>query len=172
MQNTDKNKDKNQNTKKTSLFKSISDRLRDKDEFEVRSRLRFCVDFALCATISFLLGGAELPFSTYPLCIVLLCSSRKRLLPALLGLFVLAITGGLPDVFIFGAIATPMIRILLTYMPAVWSETRELPISHVTAVTKYDPTLPDKADPRVASNSADQVFGAALLLNEKLSLRA
>lgn len=172
MQNTDKNKDKSSRKARSSLFKTISDKLREKDEIEVRARLRICVDFALCAAIAFMLGKAELFFSTYPLCIVLLCSSRKRLFPVLVGLLILALTGGMPDVFIFGAITTPLIRILLTYMPSVLSETRELPISHVTALVKYAPDLPEKVDPDTETTRAHHASGAAILFNEKLSLRA
>lgn len=172
MQNIDKNKYKNKNQTKKLSFKSIADKLRDKDEVEVRARLRFCVDFVLTATTAFLIGGAELLFSTYPLCIVLLCSTRRRLLPVFTGLFVLCLTGGLPDVFIFATIATPLIRVLLTYMPIVLAEAKELPISTETSLIKYAPNLPEKSDPVNQLNSKVQISGSALLFNEKLSLRA
>ncbi|MBR3879178.1 MAG: SpoIIE family protein phosphatase [Clostridia bacterium] len=172
MQNTDKNKDKNTNQTKKLSVRSIAEKLRDKDEVEVRARLRFCVDFALSATIAFLIGGARLLFSTYPLCIVLLCSSRKRLLPIFTGLFILCLCGGLPDVFIFASIATPLIRVLLTYMPIVLSEAKETPVSDETAMIKYAPDLPEKSELYGRSDKGRQASGSELLFNEKLYLRA
>ncbi len=173
MQNTDKNTDKDKNQAKKFNFKSIADKLRDKDEVEVRSRLRFCVDFALSAAISFMLGGAKLLFSTYPLCISLLCSSKRRLLPVFLGLFILTLTGALPDIYIFAAIATPLIRILLTYIPSVLSEMKDIPATAETALIKYAPNLPEKIGADGNRSETDgQALGTALLFNEKLSLRA
>lgn len=171
MQNTDKNTDKNQADKKRPLFKSIADRLRDRDEVEVRARLRLCVDFAMYAAIAFMLGGARLLFSTYPLCIVLLCSSRKRMLPSLVGLTILALTGALPQPFIFAAIATPLLRILLTYIPVALADVKELPVSHETALIKYAPSLPDKPNIHNTDSGEGHILRAALF-DEKISMRA
>lgn len=171
MQNTDKNTDKNKVDKKRPLFRSIADKLRDKDEVEVRARLRFCVEFALCATISFLLGGAKLLFSTYPLCIVLLCSSRRKMLPISVGLVILALTGGLPQSFIFAAVATPLLRILLTYIPMALADSASISVSNETAIIKYAPDLPERAMP--AEDTGDSTANATpRLFDEKLSMRA
>ena len=171
MQNADRKNDKNTKTAKTVSFKSIAEKLRNKDEIEVRERLRFCTDLALTAAISFLLGRAELLFSTYPLVIALLCSSRRKLLPISLGLVILALTGALPVTFIFAAIATPLLRILLTCMPAALSEQPETQKSKETALIKYSPDLPEKAD---LNGSIPKNAHASVLVGifkEKLSLR-
>ncbi len=171
MQNTDKNTDKNKTWAKKLSFKTLTEKLRDKDEFEVRARLRFCVDLALCAAIAFMLGGARLLFSTYPLCIVLLCSSRRRMLPISAGLLILFLTGGLPLPFIFAAIATPLIRILLTYAPHALAEGNGRAVSAEIALIKYAPDLPERASP-ADKTSHDGQAAASLLFNEKLSMRA
>ena len=77
MQNTEKNTDKYKKDTKRISLKTIGEKLREKDEAEVRSRLRFCVEFALTVAAAYMLGGARLLFSTYPLCLALLCSHRK-----------------------------------------------------------------------------------------------
>jgi stage II sporulation protein E len=172
MQNTDKNTGKDRIFGKGFSFKSIADRLKDKDEVEVRARLKFCVDFALTAAIAYMLGGAKLLFATYPLCIVLLCSSKKRMLPVALGLLISAVMGNLPDIYIFASVATPLIRILITFMPSVMSEMRDLPSPSHSALIKYAPDLPVSADTysRSVPSSRDAVF--SMLFDEKISLRA
>lgn len=171
MQNADRKNDKNNKTNKNLSFKSIAEKLRNKDEIEVRERLRFCVDFALTAAISFMLGGARLFFSTYPLVIVLLCSSRRRLLPISLGLVILALTRALPVTFIFAAIATPLLRILLTCMPTALADSRETVRSGETALINYAPNLPEKADPTIEAHPDSQASALRGVFNEKLSLR-
>ena len=172
MQNTDKNTDKNKVRRKRLSFKSITDKLRDKDEVEVRARLRFCVGFALSAAIAFMLGGAKLLFATYPLCIVLLCSSRRKMLPISAGLIILSLTGALPQPFIFAAIATPLLRILLTYIPAAIADTGDMPTSNQTALIKYAPDLPDMTVADDGSGADEQAGATLRLFEERLSMRA
>ena len=93
MQNKATNSREKKNTIKDSGFTKFYEKLKSKDEIEVRSRIRALAGFALVAISAYLVGGAELPFSTYPLCLALLCSSRKRLIPIALATLVLALTG-------------------------------------------------------------------------------
>ncbi len=173
MQNTDKNTDKDKIQAKKLSFKSIADRLRDKDEIEVRSRLRSFVDFALSAAIAFMLGRVELLFSTLPLAVVLLCSSRKRLLPISLGLILVALSGSLPDIYIFSSIATPLIRILITYLPSVLSEMMPSAPASDAALIKFSPYLPEHPERLGETFKASGSARAhASIFDEGLSLRA
>ena len=100
MQNNEKNTEKENNLKNTAFFKRLTERLRQKDEIEVRARLSSLFDFFLTAFASYLLGGAKLFFGIYPFCITLLCSDRRRLLAAALGLLLLAITSEISLLFL------------------------------------------------------------------------
>ena len=102
MKNSEKQTEK---AKKPDFFKKATSKLKEKDEIEVKSRLSAVVDFLLTATVAYLAGGAQLFFSTFPICIALLCSSKKRLLPIGLGLSLLAVTKGLPSAYLFSCIA-------------------------------------------------------------------
>ncbi len=144
MQNTEKNTDKDKLSKGKFSFKTLTDKLKEKDEAEVRSRLRFCVDFALTATAAFMLGSAELPFSTYPLALSLLCSHKSKLPPISLGLLLLIITGGLPEIYIFTCIACPLIRILFACIPSVFAELGEGTKEPNKELINYKPELPEK----------------------------
>lgn len=144
MQNRDKTKMNENNVKKNSFFRSLSDKLRQKDEIEVRARLSSLFDFALTAAISYILGGAKLFFGVYPFCVILLCSSRRRLLSVSLSLSLLAIMGDLPDVYVFGSLAVPLIRILSSFLPALFAELKENTPRPTTssALISYVPLTP------------------------------
>lgn len=122
MQNTD-NKGKNEkNTEKKISFKRITERLKDSDERQVRSRLKSTVEFLLNALISYMLMGAALFFGTHPIAIALACTRRKHLLAVATGAFFAAILGSVPIVYLLLFPATLMIRILVTYLPPVFKE--------------------------------------------------
>ncbi len=172
MQNTNEKRKRYENKDKKLTFKYIGERLRDRDEFEVRARLRSFVDLALTVAVGYMLGGAELPFSTFPICISLLCSSRKRLLPISLGLLILALCGALPEIYIFTCIATPLLRVLLTFMPIVLAEIKESRGETERSLIKYNPKLPEKKEIHGSDTEEGELrAGMSLLFEEKLSLR-
>ena len=131
MKNSEKT---NKNGNKGSIIKDFFSKLREKDEIEVRRRVSFVVEFLLAAAIAYLTGGAKLFFGTYPVCIALLCSDRRRLLPISLGLIILAATDALPDVYIFACIAVPLVRILAAFLPAMLEEMQRTPIEQNSLV--------------------------------------
>ena len=138
MKNSEKT---NRNGKKGSFFKNLSDRLREKDEIEVRARISALVDFALCTAIAYMIGGAQLFFNTYPICIALLCSSRARLLPVSLGLVILIASKSLPDVYVFACIAVPLVRLLTIFVPVMFDEMKKSPTPS-SALVEYTENLP------------------------------
>lgn len=142
----------NKKEKTGTALTGLIQKLREKDEIEVKARLSALVDFALTAAIAYMIGGARLFFDTYPICIALLCSARKRLLPISLGLIILAATQGLPDVYVFASVAVPLVRVLTTFVPLMLDEMkREQPAT--TAITAYSPHLPQSLTaPKDASN--------------------
>ena len=125
-------------------MKILSERLRQKDEIEVRARLSALFDFALTAAISYVLGGAKLFFGVFPFCIILLCSSRRRLLAVSLSLIILAIKGGLPDIYVFASLSVPLIRILSSFLPALFAEMKNDASASTTssALISYVPLTP------------------------------
>ncbi len=140
MKNSEKQTEK---TNKTDFFKKATAKLKEKDEIEVKARLSALVDFFLTSAIAYIAGGAQLFFNTFPICIALLCSSKKRLFPVAAGLSLLAITKGLPNAYLFSCIAVPLVRILTLYVPIMLEEapTRQ---SSSTALTAYTPKAPQK----------------------------
>lgn len=145
MQNVSNEKEKKSKIKNAG-FSIFLEKLKSKDEVEVRSRIRAFAGFALMAIAAYLVGGAELPFSTYPLCLALLCSSRKRMIPISLAILALALTGGIPTVYIFACLSIPLIRLLVIFVPRVFSELSETSDKRkkVRAIIPYAPNLPDK----------------------------
>ncbi len=170
MQNTEKTTDKDKISGKKLSFRSITEKLKDRDEVEVRSRLKFCVDFALTVALSYMLGGARLLFSTYPLCIALLCSHKKKMLPISLGLLICAINGNLPDISIFICIAVPLIRTLTACLPSVFSEMGDTQKSSVSSLIEYAPELPQKFSAK-QEGFKDTHPHSISLFEEKMSLR-
>ena len=172
MQNTEKNTDKYKKETKRISLKSIGEKLREKDEVEVRSRLRFCVEFALTVATAYMLGGAKLLFSTYPLCLALLCSHRKKLLPISLGLIISAIAGLLPDIYIFACVAVPLVRLLMACMPSVFSEMSDVKKSTATGIIRFNPKLPEKQSVgKTAKKQAGAPFSSLQIFEERLSMR-
>ena len=142
MKNSEKS---NKNGDKGSIIKDFFSKLREKDEIEVRRRVSFAVEFLLAAAIAYITGGAKLFFGTYPICIALLCSDRRRLLPISLGLILLAATDALPDVYLFACIAVPLVRILAAFLPAMLEEMQKSPAEQSSLVA-YTPSLPQRSD--------------------------
>ena len=166
MKNSEK---QNEKEKKPTFFKNILQKLREKDEIEVRARLSALVELLLTAAIAYLAGGARLFFGTYPVCIALLCSDRRRLLPISIGLGLLAITGRLPEVYIFTSVAVPLVRILVTYVPIMLEDSkREGQAS--TALIAYNPHLPE-ASGRTGGQGAAVKHGSQSNTKKKESVK-
>ena len=147
MQNKATNFKEKKNKIKDSGFSRFYEKLKSKDEVEVRSRIRALASFTLIAISAYLVGGAELPFSTYPLCIALLCSSRKRMVPISLAVLLLALTGGIPTIYIFACLAVPLIRLLVIFVPKAMTEMNSQTATSrkCRALIPYAPNLPEKS---------------------------
>ncbi len=104
------------------FFAKISDKLQKKDEWEVRDRISRAVGFITAAVITYFLGGVELFFGTYPVCIALACSDRNMLAPIAVGAAALIVTGGLPPIYAFACVSVILIRALAALMPYVMNE--------------------------------------------------
>lgn len=99
----------------------MREKLRNKDELEVRRRLGKTVDFLLTATTVYITSASGLFFGTYPISIALACSSRQRMLAVLAGLTVSALAL-LPSFYIYTCIAVLLIRMLAVFVPAIIAE--------------------------------------------------
>lgn len=148
MQNKATNSREKKKTIKDSGFSKFYEKLKSKDEMEVRSRIRALAGFALIAISAYLVGGAELPFSTFPLCLALLCSSRKHLPPISLAILALALTGRIPPIYIFACLSVPLIRLLVIFVPRALSEMSNTPNKNKNnlSLIPYAPNLPEKAN--------------------------
>lgn len=103
------------------LSERVRSRLAQKSEREVRERLRAFVVFLLTAAATWLLSRAELFFGVYPLSIALCCSSRKYL-PAVFTGILFSSFGGLPIIYAYTCLAVILMRILVTLVPMIFSE--------------------------------------------------
>lgn len=124
MQNTQNNQ-QNEKNKKDNFFSSLSSKLKNRDEWEVRDRVAKTVGFITAAVITYLLGGLELFFGTYPLCIALACSDRRMLAPIAVGSVALIIGGKLPALYVFACVSVILIRALTALLPFALNEVSE-----------------------------------------------
>jgi stage II sporulation protein E len=122
MQNGENVKNKEIKDGNRSFFARMLDGLKEKDEREVRARLRALVRFAFSVTAAYFVGAAELFFGAYPLCLALGFSSRRDLAPVTLGILILFFTGGLPPIYAFAYVAAILIRMLAALLPSALSE--------------------------------------------------
>ena len=102
---------------------AIKSKLAEKDEREVRRRLSAFTELLLMVAATYLAGGAELFFGTFPIVIALVCSTKKKLAAVSLGLLLLIISGGLPYTYAYACIATLLIRVLAVVIPAIFAHT-------------------------------------------------
>lgn len=128
------------------LAEHIKERLAEKGEREVRERLRRTVGFAIIAAAVYLLCGAELFFGTFPLCLGLICSSRRHL-PAVAAGIVLAVFGGLPATYVYTCLALLLTRVLYVFVPAVFAELSGIDKEESRELIKYKSDAVDKAAP-------------------------
>lgn len=131
-----KNREKTaKNGETVSSFKEkIKDKLKEKDEREVRARLSRSVELALVVAAAYLIGGAKLFFATYPISIALACSSRRRLFGVALGLSLCAITT-LHPYYTLACISVILLRALTAFSGAIIGRVSE---SDGSALIKYN----------------------------------
>ena len=98
----------------------ISERLKQKNEREVRARLAAFVGFAVWVLAAYLLSTARLFFGTYPFPAVLMFADRKRLPPLSVGVIAALVFGGLPILYGYMCLAVLMIRVLSVLFPAIF----------------------------------------------------
>ena len=112
MQNTEKKRKIEAEDQNEGIFKKLSGLLEKKDEHEVRERLRGTVRFFLLLSLSYLLAGVELPLGIFPFAIVLACSHKSSLFPALLGGWIYALSGKVPAVYFLAAAVVLVVRLI------------------------------------------------------------
>lgn len=149
MQNAEKNHTMESGGENKNFLKRISDKLADKDEEKVRVRLKYTVNFFLTLAAAYLLGGAELFFGTFPLCVALVCSDRRKLLPISAGILVLFISKGVPTVTFLSCGAVILIRILVTLVRRL-----VLAESKGRAIVEYGAEIPDEGESRKEEQTA------------------
>lgn len=152
MQNIEELKKKeNEKTKESKsdrggFFKCMTERLKQKDERQVRQRLARVVKFCLSASVAYLAGGAELFFGTFPISLALACSSRGGLIPAGLGLLVAVIGGFLPPLYGYCCVVVLLVRMLSTLLPAVYHTLGQQRAREGQELIKYAPHAIERSD--------------------------
>lgn len=130
MQNSEKVNNREEKERSDSrFFKKIVERLKSKDEIQVKERLKRTAFFALVAAIGYLIGGVELFFGTFPIFIALAVTDRDKLFGICSGLFILALSKDVPIIYVFVFISILLVRILIYLLPKVFEkdeESREL----------------------------------------------
>lgn len=119
MQRNEKERSTGADGEKKRFFERVKGLLAEKDESEVRTRLKNTVSFLLVAAATYLLGSVELFFGTFPLCVALAASERRRLLPIGAGYLLLLISGKVSVIYILVAVAILLMRVLVFLMPRV-----------------------------------------------------
>jgi len=137
---------------KHSFFSKITARLSHKDEWEVRDRISKTVGFVTAAVITYALGGVQLFFNTYPVCIALACSDRRMLAPIAAGAVALIVSGGLPPLYTFACVSVILIRALAAILPFVTSE---------LGAKKEEPPLPTPLKVNEVSHKKSSFFAAS-----------
>ena len=144
MQNGEKKKNEENETKKGGLVGSLSERVRErlksKDEREVRRRLAVSVELALTATATYLISGARLLFATYPISIAMACSSKRRLWGVVIGLVISAVTT-LHPYYATACISVVLLRVLTVLFGALMNKVNE---ESGNAVIKYSVSAIEK----------------------------
>lgn len=163
-----KNEDKGQGK---AVFKQFGERLkeklREKDEKEVRGRLRYFVDFALCSAIAFVLCRSRLFFGTFPVSIALAATSRDRLLAVALGITAAGIDA-LPAYYVYACLAVLMLRVLAVTLPRISREATKNRLDK-DDIIKFNPSalgLPERDDMAEGERQTVKLFA------EKLYIRA
>ncbi len=153
MQNSENFNNKDKKAPQKPTFKLFRDKLSGVDEGAVRQRLISFVDILLTFAASYLLGSARLFFATFPLCVALVCSSRKRLFSCAATLVLLFVTNSLPDIYIFSCISTLLLRILASFLPSAFKEE-----SHALIPSQKGAAAPSRLNRR--TNSEESFFHA------------
>ncbi len=160
MQNTEKKRGQEDNFKNESLFKRIAKRLEQKNEDEVRERLRATVRFFLVAATAYLLSGVLLPLGTFPLMLSLVCSHRRYLLPIAAGVAASAIGGGVPAIYYLAAVSILALRAVAILASRLMSEEKQS-----RAIVKYgDEAIDgDKSERLQREDLFDESLGIRLI---------
>ena len=157
--------DKDTQKENKSFFKKIAEELRERDERQVRERLEMWSRFFMIAVAAFLIGGARLPFSCFPIAIALMCTARASVLAVIIGITPRFISGDIPALYIFVCFATLMIRILAELLPRVM-----LQASESRTVVPYSEDHTENQDGTVIFSRNG--LGGAALFNEPIHVRA
>lgn len=163
-----KNEDKGQGKYTFQQFgERIKEKMKEKDDKEVRGRLGKTVGFALSAAIAFVTCRSKLFFSTFPVSIALAASSRERLLAVLLGIGAASIRT-LPPYYIYACLAVLLLRILAVTIPKISHEATKN-LKGKDEIIKFNPSalgLPEE------ENTEDEEKQKVKLFAEKLYVRA
>lgn len=130
--------DKRENILKR-LIALVKSKLSEKGEREVRKRLGLIVRFMLTVGASYLLSTVELPFSTFPIVIALVCSSRRHI-PAVVTGVALSLFSGTPTIYAYVSVAVLFIRVLSVLLPIIFSD------GFFSSRTKSRELIPHKSD--------------------------
>ena len=145
MQNTENKRKIEAEGKNEGILKKLSGLLEKKDEHEVRERLRGTVRFFLLLSLSYLLAGIGLPLGLFPFVIVLACSHKSSLLPALLGGWIYAVSGKVPAVYFLAGAVVLVARIIAVLASRLLFDEDE-----GTEVVRYGEVAPKKDNKRVS----------------------
>ncbi|MBR2335427.1 MAG: SpoIIE family protein phosphatase [Clostridia bacterium] len=155
MQNTEKKRAYEEGAKQEGLFKRIAKRLEQKNEDEVRERLRVTVRFFLVAATAYLLSGVALPLGIYPIMLSLVCSHKRFLLPIVAGVAASAIGGSIPAIYYLAAVSILAMRVVALLSMRLLREEKQS-----RAIVKYgDKAIDESKNERL---SKEDIFDDSL----------
>lgn len=154
---------------KSSFFKQITEKLKQKDEREVRERLSKVVGFFGLASVAFLTSGSKLFFGTFPVSLALACSEKRTLFPIFAGLMLSVIVGDLPMLYGYGCLVILLVRALAVLFPAVFGSFKKSGIGEARELIEYNPQAVILADRQGEEKSSEEVSEEDGLLAGTLS---
>ena len=121
------NKTEVQNKKKDAkgFFANISSKQKERSVKEVRDRMKTVATAAMLFVLSYILGGSEWFFGTYPLGIALLCASGMNLIPIFSGLMLCFVRGRISVEYLFAYLAVLLVRFIISYSPDAYGKLRD-----------------------------------------------
>ena len=111
--------------KEKSIFSNLTDRLKQKQADEVRSRVIRAVSAGMLFLTSYVLGGAEFFFGTFPLGIALLCATGIYLVPISGGLLLGFVTGKVEVEYVFAYLCVLLVRFIISYAPNIHAKAQD-----------------------------------------------
>ncbi len=109
-----KNQAKNARKAKNTFWQAWHNRLKSKDRDEVLSRARKAGEMCIAVLLGLALSGGEMPMSTYPLGIALICGIYKYYAAAFAGALIGALSADIGKEYIFAYVAAFIIRLLMS----------------------------------------------------------